>query len=185
MPLHPAWGCWYFQVAVACGFYTVQSDYESPPPNMCASTTRRPVSSHPGQCPAGEWGQSCCCWLFQRYQCVPAAVTSTRGILMWYRLPCPPICCSTNLLLHDPPSLPTFLQLTGRCLTSGTGASVNPANWKVQLVLCGVESCQNGINLPSGYQAAFPTCVNVTGGPSCTLPAGALPVDRCGSSVAI
>ena len=68
---------------------------------------------------------------------------------------------------------PDCLQLTGQCLTSGTGASANLANWKVQLVQCGVQPCQNGVNLPSGYQAAFPTCVNVTGGPSCTLPSGA------------
>ena len=90
--------------------------------------------------------------------------------------------------------LPTWLQLVGYCYATGTGASVDPAHWRVQLIKCGTSVCADGINLPAGYQASYPACQNVTVGPSCALsPIGArlgsgvhlqlLPVSGCGGSL--
>lgn len=69
------------------------------------------------------------------------------------------------------PDLSNTLPLVGRCDVTGAGASTDPANWRAQLYLCGTADCSDGPGgtLPSGYQAAFPTCSNFTTQQSCTL----------------
>ncbi|KAL4443646.1 hypothetical protein ABPG75_011383 [Micractinium tetrahymenae] len=60
------------------------------------------------------------------------------------------------------------LPLSGICKVSGeVGASLDPANWRVQLISCGTSTCSN---LPAGYQSSYPACISDVKGSDCTLP---------------
>ncbi|KAL4459133.1 hypothetical protein ABPG75_013998 [Micractinium tetrahymenae] len=65
--------------------------------------------------------------------------------------------------------------LTSTCIVSGEGASMDPARWRTQLILCGTQSCGDS-NLPA-LSASLPVCSSsspLAAGKSCVLgPSGA------------